>query len=109
LLENLQVSRQPGAESKTLTLPNVEEKLEGLIRVKGMLIKGFEFHHALQHPFARAVFMMFMESEIHSFADGNGRVARVMMNAEMVMGKMSKIMIPTLYCEDYFLALRQLS
>jgi hypothetical protein len=35
MLENLQVSRQPGAESKTLTLPQIEEKLEGLFRVKG--------------------------------------------------------------------------
>jgi hypothetical protein len=34
LLENLQVSRQLGSESKTLTLPEIEEKLEGTIRLK---------------------------------------------------------------------------
>ena len=77
--------------------------------VKGTLIKGFEFQQALQHPFAKAVFMMFMVSEIHPFADGNGRVARVMMNAELVNGGMSKIIIPTVYRDDYLLALRQLS
>ena len=35
LLENMQVSRQPGPESKTITLPELEERLEQVIRVKG--------------------------------------------------------------------------
>src|SRR5690606_7479098 len=35
LLENLQVSRQPGPESKTLTLPEIEDRLEQVVRVKG--------------------------------------------------------------------------
>ena len=35
LLENLQVSRQPGPESKTLTLPELEDRLEQVVRVKG--------------------------------------------------------------------------
>ncbi|MEM7108444.1 MAG: cell filamentation protein Fic, partial [Bacteroidota bacterium] len=35
LLENMQVSRRPGPESKTLTLPEIEEKLEQVVRVKG--------------------------------------------------------------------------
>jgi hypothetical protein len=34
LLENLQVSRQKGAESKTLTIAEIEEKLESIVRVK---------------------------------------------------------------------------
>ncbi len=34
LLENLQISRQQGPESKTLTLPEIEERLEGVVRVK---------------------------------------------------------------------------
>jgi fido (protein-threonine AMPylation protein) len=28
--------------------------------------------------------MMFLISEVHPFADGNGRIARIMMNAELV-------------------------
>ena len=36
------------------------------------------------------IFMMFMISEIHPFLDGNGRLARVMMNAELV--KMNDVM-----------------
>ena len=30
--------------------------------------------------------MMFLVAEVHPFADGNGRVARVMMNAELIAG-----------------------
>src|SRR5665213_1216111 len=35
LLENFQESRKPGPESKTLTIPELEERLEQIIRVKG--------------------------------------------------------------------------
>jgi hypothetical protein len=77
--------------------------------VKGTLIKSFEFYDALIHPFARATYMMFAISEIHPFLDGNGRLARVMMNAELVNQNLSKILIPTVYREDYILTLRKLS
>lgn len=77
--------------------------------VRGTLIKGFEFYQTLRKPFAKAVFMMFMISEVHPFMDGNGRVARVMMNAELTSAGESKIIIPTVFREDYLLALRRLS
>ncbi len=77
--------------------------------VRGTLIKGFEFYETLNHPFARAAYMMFMISEVHPFLDGNGRIARVMMNAELTAAKQSKIIIPTAYREDYMLALRRLT
>ena len=77
--------------------------------VKGTLIKSFEFYNALKHPFARATYIMFAISEIHPFLDGNGRIARVMMNAEFVNQNQSKILIPTVYREDYILALRKLT
>lgn len=77
--------------------------------VQGTLIKSFEFYNALKHPFARATYMMFAISETHPFLDGNGRIARVMMNAELVSQKQSKIIIPTVYREDYILSLRKLT
>lgn len=77
--------------------------------VRGTLIKGFEFYKALEHPFARAVFMKFMISEVHPFLDGNGRLARVMMNAELVAAEESKIIIPTVFREDYVGSLRRLT
>lgn len=77
--------------------------------VKGTLIKGFDFYQALTAPFAKAAFMMFLISEVHPFLDGNGRTARVMMNAELVKQGQSKIIIPTVYRDDYMLALRKLT
>ena len=77
--------------------------------VRGTLIKGFEIYRALEDPFARAIFMMFLIAEVHPFTDGNGRIARIMMNAELVVGKCCRIIIPTVYREDYLLALRALS
>ena len=52
---------------------------------------------------------MFLISEVHPFLDGNGRAARVMMNAELVNKGQSKIIIPTVYRDDYMLSLRKLT
>ena len=77
--------------------------------MKGTLIKGFDYYKVLSDPFSKAAYMMFMISEIHPFLDGNGRIARVMMNAELVKENQSKIIIPTVYREDYLGALRKLT
>jgi fido (protein-threonine AMPylation protein) len=77
--------------------------------VRGTLIQGFNFYRALSTPFAKAAYMMFMISEVHPFSDGNGRLARVMMNAELVKAKQTKIIIPTVFREDYIGALRLLT
>lgn len=77
--------------------------------VRGTLIKGFDYYQALQDPFAKAAYIMFMISEIHPFLDGNGRIARVMMNAELVKANQTRIIIPTVYRDDYLGALRRLT
>ena len=77
--------------------------------VKGTLNHGYKFYSALKDPFARAVFMMFMISEVHPFNDGNGRIARIMMNAELVKAEQTRIIVPTVFREDYLLALRKLT
>lgn len=77
--------------------------------VKGTLNHGFNYYKALQAPFARAVFMMFMISEVHPFNDGNGRISRIMMNAELVKAGQTRIIVPTVFREDYLLALRKLT
>ena len=77
--------------------------------VKGTLEKGFKYYGALTDPFAKAIFMMFLISEVHPFNDGNGRMARVMMNAELVKGDQSRIIVPTVFRDDYLLSLRKLS
>lgn len=77
--------------------------------VEGTLVKSFDFYKALKHPFSKAAYIMFVVSEIHPFIDGNGRMARIMMNSELVNMEQSKIIIPTVYREDYLLTLRKLT
>jgi fido (protein-threonine AMPylation protein) len=74
--------------------------------VEGTLRSGFETGGSLTCPFARAVFMMFLVSEVHAFANGNGRIARVMMNAELVHAGEVRIVIPTVYRLNYLAALK---
>jgi hypothetical protein len=77
--------------------------------VRGTLEKGFEIFRSFADPLPRAVFMMFLISEVHPFADGNGRLARVMMNAELISGGKRRIIVPTAYRDDYLLALRAMT
>ena len=77
--------------------------------VEGTLEKGFEIYQSLEVPFYRAIFMMFLISEIHPFTDGNGRAARIMMNAELVAAGEQKIIIPTVYRNNYLSSLKALT
>ncbi|WP_179020756.1 Fic family protein [Winogradskyella forsetii] len=77
--------------------------------VTGTLYKSFDYYQALKHPFAKAAYIMFVISEVHPFLDGNGRIARVMMNAELSTASQTKIIIPTVYREDYLGGLRKLT
>ena len=78
-------------------------------RVRGTLKRGFDMSRAIRHPFARAVFILFITSEVHPFADGNGRISRIMMNAELTAAGQAKIIVPTVFRPDYIGALRRLS
>jgi hypothetical protein len=77
--------------------------------VRGTLEHGLRLVHRLENPFARAVFMMFLIAEVHPFDDGNGRLARAMMNAELAAAEQNRILIPTSYRPDYLGGLRRLS
>jgi hypothetical protein len=77
--------------------------------VEGTLAKGFEIYQSITVPLHRAVFIMFLVSEVHPFADGNGRAARLMMNAELVAAGESRIIVPTVYRNNYLVALKALS
>jgi hypothetical protein len=77
--------------------------------VRGTLAKSLGFYRILRHPFARAAYMMFVVSEVHPFTDGNGRIARIMMNAELSVAEQQRIIIPTVFRPDYLLTLKRLS
>jgi hypothetical protein len=77
--------------------------------VVGTLRAGWKQVRALDDPFARAVLAMFVVSEVHPFDDGNGRVARIMMNTELVAAAQARIVIPTVFRNNYLSALRALT
>lgn len=77
--------------------------------VKGTLAQGFSFYNSLADPLARAMFMMYLVSEVHPFDDGNGRTARAMMNAELVAAGVCRVIIPSVYRNEYIASLKLLS
>ncbi len=78
-------------------------------QVEGTLRSGWRLLEGLDDPFKRAAYMMFLVSEVHPFDDGNGRVARIMMNAELVSAEETRIIIPTVLRADYLSALSKLT
>jgi prophage maintenance system killer protein len=77
--------------------------------VEGTLTEGFQRLSDLDTPWERSVLTMFVVSEVHPFDDGNGRTARVMMNAELEAGGNMRIIVPTVFREDCLGALRRFS
>jgi hypothetical protein len=77
--------------------------------VLGTLQQGFTRIMAAGSPEARAAMAMFVVSEVHPFSDGNGRTARLAMNLALSAGERVRIVIPTVFREDYLLALKALS
>ncbi|MGI8403065.1 MAG: Fic family protein [Gemmatimonadaceae bacterium] len=77
--------------------------------VRGTLGQGFQIARGLSEPFHRAAAVMFIISEVHPFDDGNGRVARAFMNAEFAAAKETRILIPSVYRDDYLTGLRVLT
>ena len=77
--------------------------------VQGTLREGFKRVVLLEDPFARALMAMFVVTEAHPFEDGNGRTARLAMNAYLTQASACRVIIPTAYREDYLLPLKTLS
>lgn len=77
--------------------------------VRGTLRQGFDLSRSLTDGFARALYFMFLVAEVHPFKDGNGRVARIFLNADLTHAGLSRIIIPTVLRDDYILALKGLT
>lgn len=78
-------------------------------QVKGTLAEAFALYRTLSDAFARAVMMKFIVAEVHPFADGNGRCARLLMNAELVAAGEHRIIIPSVFRGEYIGSLKALS
>ena len=77
--------------------------------VRGTLVEGSKILPSVPAGTARALLSMFLVSEVHPFADGNGRLARLVMNAELSVVGACRIIIPTLFREEYLDCLRVLT
>lgn len=77
--------------------------------VEGTLVEGFSRLADLPPGFARAVFELFLISEVHPYDDGNGRVAGAAMCAELTAIGQARIVIPIVFRNEYQTALRSLS
>lgn len=75
----------------------------------GTLEEGFSILDRLKGGFRRGVFAMFLISEVHPFADGNGRTARIAMNRELSSDGQARIIVPTVYRNNYLNALKTMS
>lgn len=77
--------------------------------VRGTLIEGSSLARSVPEGLPRAIYYGFMISEVHPFGDGNGRISRLVMNAELSRVSEARIIIPTLFHEEYVDCQRQLS
>jgi hypothetical protein len=77
--------------------------------VRGTLIEGSELARSVPEGLARAIYLAFLISEVHPFSDGNGRISRLVTNAELSRTAEARIIIPTLFHEEYVDCQRQLS
>ncbi|MEB0060145.1 Fic family protein [Variovorax sp. LG9.2] len=75
----------------------------GTLREAGLLM------HDVDAGLARALLAMFIVSEVHPFNDGNGRLARLVMNSELSAAGEARIIVPSLYREQYLDCLRELT
>ena len=77
--------------------------------VEGTLRQAWPLLAALPHPMQQALLAMFVVAEVHPFTDGNGRTARLMMNCWLSAARQCRIIVPTVFREDYLLSLKALS
>ena len=69
--------------------------------VRGTLAEGSRLALSVPEGLARAIYYAFLVSEVHPFDDGNGRLSRLVMNAELTRTGLSRIIVPTLYHPQY--------
>jgi len=78
-------------------------------QVRGTFDEGSRLAMSVPEGIARAIFYLFLVAEIHPFVDGNGRVSRLVMNAELSRTGLHRIIVPTLFHPQFVDCLRKLT
>ena len=65
------------------------------------LVRGWPASRELPSASARALYVLFLIAEVHPFNDGNGRISRLGMNAELEASGLARLIIPTSLRNDY--------
>lgn len=77
--------------------------------VSETLKRGWLACRDLPSASARAAYILFLVAEVHPFNDGNGRIARLGMNAELEAAGKARIILPTSLRNDYLTVLEALT
>jgi len=77
--------------------------------VRATLAMGWKIGADLRDPAARALYIAFVVAEVHPFTDGNGRIARLCMNAELTRAARMRWVVPTSLRTDYVTCLEALT
>ncbi len=76
---------------------------------RGTLQEGSAIALSVPEGLARAIFYAFLVAEVHPFTDGNGRLSRLLMNAELSRTGACRVIIPTLFHPQYIDCLKVLT
>lgn len=77
--------------------------------VVSTLERAWPIARSLRSPTARALFVLFVLAEVHPFNDGNGRISRLGMNAELDGAHQMRLIFPTALRTDYLGVLEALT
>ncbi len=73
----------------------------------GTLTQALPIYREVAPGFARGLFIHNVISECHPVQDGNGRLSRLFLNAELHCAGLAKVIVPTVHRESYLNGLRQ--
>jgi hypothetical protein len=99
---------QPGEIKTTVNVAGNSRFVEPAL-VRGTMAECSQLALSIPEGLARAIFYGFLVSEIHPFTDGNGRLSRLLMNAELSRLGLCRVIIPTLYHPQYVDCAKQLT
>ncbi|WP_233233551.1 Fic family protein [Bordetella sp. LUAb4] len=106
------LSRRPEANPGQLKLENNFAGTTEFVlpsHVRGTFTEGSSLALSVPEGLARAIYYLFLVAEVHPFEDGNGRVSRLVMNAELSRVGRSRVIIPTLFHPQFVDCLRALT